>query len=983
MIGAPFASAENDLDTFIAAFEAALASAGAADLDTFLPEPSHPLYGDVLLELVRVDLEHHWMHGVSRRLEEYRPRFPQLFESAATLAALTFEEFRLRRQAGEAAAPEEYEERFGGVISAWPRPVGEGWTSNGSSSAANTPASQLPTHVVDVPRRYVPKLPVPGDSFVGFQLIRELGRGSFARVYLARQGELADRPVVLKIARDVLGESHTLAQLQHANIVPIHSIHHAGPFHAVCMPFFGTQTLADVLKDVAARMPARPGLTRVETMLWIGARLASGLAHAHERGILHRDLKPANILLADNGQPMLLDFNLSEDIKLRSFGTAAALLGGTLHYMAPEHLAAFGTASQPVDARSDIYALGVVLYQLLAGQHPFVLRQAPLTDLIPDMICERRQAPPDLRRCNRAISPAVASIVRHCLEPEPGCRYQTAAQLQDDLDRHLQHLPLRHAREPSRRERTRKWLRRHPRLFSASGIAILAVIGLGLLGALALYHRDKLERLEAAQAVPALRQELRSVQLGFLDVPQTPLTGIAESCRRALDRFQILDNAAWQQAFPFCKLPAAERELVRADAGELLFLLAGLDSPQLDTLDHAMALNRRAEECFETARVPAAVWHQRAMLAERMGQHAAARHWRNQGETTGPRGPRDCCMLACLHERAGRPRSALALWQRATEEDAQNVWAWYGLGTCHDSLGQWDQAAACYSSCMALNPGAAVWHFKRGLARLRQGLSASARADFDLVLRLEPDNTRALSNRALAWLADKHDPEVIQDLNAALELGAGQLRLLLLRAQARERLGDSAGAERDRAEALRRTPVDEADWIARGASRAATDPHAALADFDAALRLNPRSLPALESKAHVLAEKLDRLDDALRILNKAASYHPEHAPIRAAHGVLLARHGDRAAARKEAEAALALSPAAETMYQVACIYALTSRTNPEDRPRALSMLATALRQGYGHALVATDKDLNPVRNDPECRRLLQAAAALANARKER
>ena len=84
-------------------------------------------------------------------------------------------------------------------------------------------------------------------------------------------------------------------------------------------------------------------MSYVDAVLWMGARLADGLAHAHARGIIHRDLKPANILLADNGQPMLLDFNLAEDIKLRS-AAAAAQIGGTLPYMAPEHLQAFSAA---------------------------------------------------------------------------------------------------------------------------------------------------------------------------------------------------------------------------------------------------------------------------------------------------------------------------------------------------------------------------------------------------------------------------------------------------------------------------------------------------------------------------------------------------------------------------------------------------------------------------------------------------------------
>src|SRR5262249_51294872 len=96
-------------------------------------------------------------------------------------------------------------------------------------------------------------LPPPGTEFLGFHLDEELGRGTFGRVYLARQGELAGRHVALKVACDIVGESQTLAQLQHTNIVPIYSFHRLGPFQAVCMPYFGRTTLADVVRGISGR----------------------------------------------------------------------------------------------------------------------------------------------------------------------------------------------------------------------------------------------------------------------------------------------------------------------------------------------------------------------------------------------------------------------------------------------------------------------------------------------------------------------------------------------------------------------------------------------------------------------------------------------------------------------------------------------------------------------------------------------------------
>jgi serine/threonine protein kinase/Tfp pilus assembly protein PilF len=1003
------ASLGAELDNFVAAFETAQARDGPVDLAAFLPGPAHPLYREVLRELVRVDLEYGWSRGRARSLEEYRRTFPQLFQDPEDLRAITFEEYRLRRQAGEDPTPDEYRRRFGVDVEDWPAP------RDLPDGAETGPAPA--------------DFPEEGADFLGFHLIAELGRGAFARVYLARQGELADRPVSLKVSRDALGESHTLAQLQHTNIVPIFSVHRAGPFHAVCMPFLGSTTLADLLRHLqgqkslpgsgralvdtlnacqsvtwrgektpqagpgqaAAPRESRPvgylktlqGLTYVQAVLWIAARLADGLAHAHERGILHRDLKPANVLLTDEGQPMLLDFNLSEDTKRRA-DAPAALVGGTLPYMAPEHLAAFRGDPRRTDARADLYALGVILYELLAGRPPYPVHRGPFEAVLARMTQDRRRPPPPLRQCNPAVSPAVETIVRRCLAAEPGRRYQAARELHEDLERHLKDLPLRHAREPSVRERFGKWARRHPRLASSTSVAVLAVVlMLGLGGAFA-WRGERLARLEAAESFRHFREELSQAQVAFLDAAtgQADARELEASCRRPLDRYQVLDDPSWQRAAALRRLPPEDQERVRAGAGELLFLLAAFppapadDSAGDDRRRRSLELNSRAIACYPEGVAPAALLRQRAALERQAGREAEAARLTSQAEATPPRTPRDHCLLACAYAAEGRSREALPLWRRAALDDPQNVWAWYGLGHCYDNLGRPAQAAGCYSACIALNPTFQVWYFRRGLAHLKQGQYRPARDDFDQAIRLRPGHAEAHVNRALARLGDGQGAEAVEDLTRALELGAPPARVYLIRARAREKAGDPAGAARDRAEGLRREPADEAGWVARGAARAASAPRDALADFDRALALNPHSLPALESKAHVLSERLGHTDEALRVLDDAVILDPEYGPARAARAVLLARLGRRDDALRGAREALAVDDSPATLYQVAGAYALTSRQNPDDRRQALELLTSALRQGFGYDLIATDRDLTPLQDDPQFRRLLEAARAL-------
>ncbi|MGL4555072.1 MAG: serine/threonine-protein kinase, partial [Gemmataceae bacterium] len=370
-------------------------------------------------------------------------------------------------------------------------------------------------HAPPLPAPDFTPLPEVGGEFLGFRLIAELGRGSFGRVFLGRQPDLSDRLVALKVSTEVLTESRKLARLQHTNIVPVYSVHRAGPLQAVCMPYYGSATLADVLSNIGQRQtlpasggglistleecrtrtraeivrapsgepPARPEesstglrrlseLTHVEAILWIAACLADGLAHAHSHGIVHRDLKPANVLLTDDGTPMLLDFNLAGD-SLRPGGR----VGGTLAYMAPEHLAAFvgmRLYDRPpvVDHRSDLFGLGVILFELLTGRHPFPRKHEGFEPAVVSMITDRLARPPRLRPHNRALTPAVEAIVRHCLHPDPTRRYQSAEHLRDDLLNQLEHQPLRHAGDPSAVERARKWARRHPRLASWTTAAV-------------------------------------------------------------------------------------------------------------------------------------------------------------------------------------------------------------------------------------------------------------------------------------------------------------------------------------------------------------------------------------------------------------------------------------------------------------------------------------------------------------------------------
>ena len=286
-------------------------------------------------------------------------------------------------------------------------------------------------------------------------LVKLLGAGSFGRVFLARQMSL-NRLVALKITVGLGEEARTLARLEHENIVAVFSevVKPQSGLRLLCMQYVPGTTLARVIEalqrrdrhawsgraildvldsassDTVALDPAAlrgreflAGCDFVEAVCWLGARLAEALAHAHSLGVLHCDIKPANILLNQYGRPLLADFNIS--IVVEREGVRKGSLGGTLDYMAPEHLDAFisggATPADVVRETADIYSLGVVLFELLCGCRPFDRRDADSgvgAETLGELARERRVgAPPP--PADADVPGPVAAMLRRCLDPEP------------------------------------------------------------------------------------------------------------------------------------------------------------------------------------------------------------------------------------------------------------------------------------------------------------------------------------------------------------------------------------------------------------------------------------------------------------------------------------------------------------------------------------------------------------------------------------
>ncbi|WP_148073656.1 protein kinase domain-containing protein [Bythopirellula goksoeyrii] len=303
-----------------------------------------------------------------------------------------------------------------------------------------------------------------------FELIERVGVGSFGSVWKARDKDL-DRTVAIKIPRagcmtadeqeKFFREARAAAQLRHPNIVSVHEVGRDGESVYIVSDFVRGVTLGDWLTG-------QQFTNREAAELCV--QITNALQHAHDHGVIHRDLKPANIIIDFDGQPHLMDFGIARRESGEITITMDGQVLGTPAYMSPEQ--AQGEA-HTADRRSDIYSLGVILFQLLTGELPF---RGNARMLIKQVI---QDAPPSPRKLNANVERDLETITLKCLEKDSARRYQTARDLSSDLKCYLSGEPIK-ARPVSRMEHVWRWCKRHPDVASLSAALLLLLLGLAV-----------------------------------------------------------------------------------------------------------------------------------------------------------------------------------------------------------------------------------------------------------------------------------------------------------------------------------------------------------------------------------------------------------------------------------------------------------------------------------------------------------------------
>jgi tetratricopeptide (TPR) repeat protein len=842
-------------------------------------------------------------------------------------------------------------------------------------------------------------------------VLEKIGAGGMGEVYLAHDTRL-DRPVALKVltSSEAAGEirlrlhreAQAAARLNHPGIAAIHDVLDEGDRCYIVMEYVEGRSLETV---------SQGGLS-VEQAVHVAAQLADALAYAHDRGVVHRDVKPANVRLRPDGSAKLLDLGIArvttEIDRDANHTPTTGTLHGTPAYMAPELL-----SGSPADARTDIYSLGALLFELLAGRPPF-----PAADFLALAVAVTRGPTPSVRALNPSVPADLDAIVTRALARAPADRFQTAASFAATLRESSSRLGNAPTRAGSP-------VRVGSRRAAAIGAALTLTV---VLAAFAAYRWTT-----ARTAVAA-----RGTVLAVLPVGNGPGDAGGESMAAGIGAV-LVNNLSAAPGITLLSGPATARYAGR-DAGYVDKISRELDADAVVDVTLRRSSDARATISAALARPgsPAAQWSSTfegdLLTVERQLLEAIVRAL----EKTGSLGRRltsddwtrllrmptadhgamaDYSMARVLLEHSDREGSldrAAALFSSAAAKDPSFALALAGLAETHVArYGRRKdpaiaaQAVAAAEAALRVDPGQAGVRSSLGAIKRLTGQPEQAIAEFRKALALQPnsDDTHRMLGQTLALQG--HVDEGIAEVRRAIDIRPEYWNYYFT-------LGYvlyNAGRYREAVAAYRRTTELNPNY-AGGYQMLGTAQHklgdveAAIGNYEHAVRLGPSAsaysnLGFFYFSAGRFAEAIGAYGEAVKREPAAPTYHRNLADAYRRAGNAAGAHVEYERALQTANAALAINPRdALTIALVALCEARLGRTAAAERhaaeagaqpsanrdvlgrqaqvlaligqpARALAVLRQAVQAGYAPSV--KDDEFDALRSHPEFLALVKAA----------
>ena len=611
----------------------------------------------------------------------------------------------------------------------------------------------------------------PGRMLSHYRLLEKLGEGGMGVVWKALDTTL-DREVALKLLPDTLAndreklarlesEAKTIASLNHPHIVTLYSIEEAEGRRFLTMELVAGRTLGEVIP---------PDGLSFESLMGIAVPVAEAVSAAHRRGVVHRDIKPRNIMLDADGRVKVLDFGLAQspaplpdgdisDRSTRSFG--ARTISGTLAYMAPEQL-----QSEPTDPRTDVFSLGVVLYEMATGRRPFEAKSA--AGLITAIL---RDSPVPPSRLRPGLPGRLDRLVARCLEKEPRFRLQSAV----DLGWELEQLQAESQQQKTRAVAVLPFFdqsREKDQDYLCEGLAEEILIALSKLGGLRVASRAASFRFRARDA--DVRETGRRLGVEAL---------VSGSVRKAGDRLRIaveLVNVAdgfeiWTEAYDrgVEDVFAVQEEIAQRVAQALGLRLSDAERTALAPA----AADVRAFEAYLQARRLFYLYSRTTMPAARELFEQAiaidpsyARAWA---------GVADCCAFLYLNvgrhsedvERAdAASRQAIELAPALAEAHASR-------GTALSLLGRHEEAQRAFEEAIRLDPGLFEAHYFYARDAFTGGDLERAVREYDAAIRARPEDYQSPLLVAQVFEDLGRAPEALAARRRGVRIAEEHLRL--------------------------------------------------------------------------------------------------------------------------------------------------------------------------------------------------------------